>query len=66
MTHNRHKEALETAAKVAKYSGKSLPHDLEIEVTTTICGKDPSEYNILDLFRTKIIRKRSMIMFYIW
>jgi len=66
VTHNRHKEALETAAKVAKYSGKSLPHDLEIEVTTTICGKDPSEYNILDLFRTKIIRKRSMIMFYIW
>ena len=66
MTHNRHKEALETAAKIAKRTNRCLPDDLEIEVTTTVGGKQPSEYSIFDLFRTKIIRKRSIIMFYIW
>lgn len=66
VTHNRHHDALKTAAKIAKFNKIALSSDLDIEVTTNICGKKPSDYNIIDLFRTKIIRKRSIIMFYIW
>ena len=66
ITHNKHKEALGTAAKIASLNKKPLPGDLSIEVTTSVCGKQPADYNIMDLFKTPRIRKRAIIMFYIW
>ncbi|XP_065051213.1 organic cation transporter protein-like isoform X1 [Rhopilema esculentum] len=66
ITHNKHKEALGTAAKIASLNKKPLPGDLSIEVSTSVCGKQPADYNIMDLFRTPKIRKRAIIMFYIW
>ena len=66
VAHNNHKEALEIAAKIAKYNKRSLPDDLEIQVITNFCGKKPTDYTIIDLFKTAKTRKRSIIMFYIW
>ena len=66
VAHKKNKEALKTAATIAKHNKIELPEDLQVEIASNICGKKPSDYNVIDLFRTKRIRQRSIIMFYIW
>ena len=66
MTRGKQEEALTVAAKIAKVNKTKLPDNLKITVKTSFGNKSPSDYNILDLFRTPVIRKRSLLIFYVW
>ena len=66
VTHDKHDKALNIAIKIARINKTKLPENLEISVKTSFGDKSPSDYNIFDLFKTPVIRKRALLMFYVW
>ena len=54
------------ASRVAKINKITLPENIEVHVKTTFGDKKATDYNIIDLFRTPKIRKRALLMFYVW
>ncbi len=66
VTQGNSRKALKIAAKISRVNKIELPEDLEVHAKASFSGKKPSDYNVFDLFKTPIIRKRAFLMFYIW
>ena len=66
VTHDEHDRALNITVKIARVNRTKLPDNLEISVKTSLGDKSPSDYNIFNLSKTPVIRKRALLMFYVW
>ena len=64
----RYRTALSVLQRGAKVNGVTLPDDLAERTKADDQGQEDDRriYGVWDMFRTPILRKRSLVMFYIW
>ncbi|KAM7383935.1 hypothetical protein PAMA_011339 [Pampus argenteus] len=65
LANDRREEAIELLRKAALVNGRILPPAVQIE-KCDIFGRDKQSHSAVDLVRTPQIRKRAIILFYIW
>ncbi|CAB1422556.1 unnamed protein product [Pleuronectes platessa] len=63
LTQGRKKEAIKEICRAAKVNGRKVPEDLieRLEAAAT-----PKRGNMLDIFRISYLRKRALVMSFIW
>ncbi|XP_058609131.1 solute carrier family 22 member 13 isoform X2 [Onychostoma macrolepis] len=64
LVNNRNEEAIDLLRKAAKVNGRTLPPTVQVEQYVGPQGR--SKYTAADLIRTPQMRKRALILFYIW
>ncbi|XP_059412345.1 solute carrier family 22 member 13 [Carassius carassius] len=64
LVNNRNEEAIDLLRKAATVNGRILPPTVQVERYEGQQGR--SQYTAVDLLRTPYMRKRALILFYIW
>ncbi|XP_043073918.1 organic cation transporter protein [Puntigrus tetrazona] len=64
LVNNRNEEAIDLLRKAAMVNGRTLPPTVQVEQYESPQGR--SQYTAVDLLRTPQMRKRALILFYIW
>ncbi|XP_001341287.1 solute carrier family 22 member 13 isoform X1 [Danio rerio] len=64
LVNNRKEEAIDLLRKAASVNGRTLPPTVQVERYESPQGR--SKYTVVDLLRTPQMRKRALILFYIW
>ncbi|XP_026203892.1 solute carrier family 22 member 6-B [Anabas testudineus] len=65
LTKDRKEEAIALLRKAALVNGRVLPHAVQVE-KCDILGGGKGSHSALDLVRTPQMRKRAIILFYLW
>ena len=72
MAHKRYADAESVLRKAAKFNQVDIPEDpfetkrRSISNVSNISASSSAKYTLIDMFRTPKLRKRSIILFYIW
>ncbi|XP_063050404.1 solute carrier family 22 member 6-A [Engraulis encrasicolus] len=65
LVNDRREEAVSLLKKAAKINGRSFPSAAQVE-RCDIVGEGKSQHSPMDLLKTAEMRRRSLILFYLW
>lgn len=59
-------EVLKIMQQAAKHNRRELPENISKQIIPTEKSNNSDSVNVLDLFKTKQIRKKTLLLFVIW